>query len=211
MRDAAPPRAQARRSRRARCSAARATYKATATANVTANVVRNVWSHAIIFCGHFPDQTYTFSQKEVEDETRGGWYVRQLVGAANIEGSPLFHVASGNLGYQVEHHLFPDMPSTRYAEIAPRVKEICERYELPYNSGPFFQQWGMVQRTILRLAFPGGKPRPKPGPYRSDNGELEDARRANADRRRDGAPGPDGSGPEQRDDGVRVGMPDEDD
>ena len=132
--------------------------------NFTANIVRNVWSHAIIFCGHFPDQTYTFSQEEVEDETRGGWYVRQLVGAANIEGSPLFHVASGNLGYQVEHHLFPDMPSTRYAEIAPRVKEICERYELPYNTGPFSQQLGMVQRTILRLAFPGGSRGRSPAP-----------------------------------------------
>ena len=98
-----------------------------------------MWAYAIIFCGHFPDQTYTFSQEEVKDETRGGFYVRQLLGAANIEGSPLFHVASGNLGYQVEHHLYPDMPSTRYAEIAPRVKAICERYELPYNTGPFLQ------------------------------------------------------------------------
>jgi NADPH-dependent stearoyl-CoA 9-desaturase len=141
-------------------------YRSTASADATANIVRNVWAYAIIFCGHFPDQTYTFSPEEVEDESRGGWYVRQLVGAANIEGSPLFHVASGNLGYQVEHHLFPDMPSTRYAEIAPQVKDVCERYGLPYNSGPFGRQLGMVQRTILRLAFPGGTPRPKPGPYR---------------------------------------------
>jgi linoleoyl-CoA desaturase len=73
---------------------------------------------------------------------------------------------SGNLGYQVEHHLYPDMPSTRYGEIAPRVRAICEKYELPYNTGPLFKQLGTVQRTILRLAFPGGKPRPKPGPYR---------------------------------------------
>jgi fatty acid desaturase len=145
-------------------------WKRTLAANFTANMVRNAWAYAIIFCGHFPDQTYTFSREEVEDESKGGWYVRQLLGAANIEGSPLFHVISGNLGYQVEHHLFPDMPSTRYAEIAPRVREICERYGLPYNSGPFLKQLGMVQRTILRLAFPGGKPRPKPGPYR---GELE--------------------------------------
>jgi linoleoyl-CoA desaturase len=141
-------------------------FRTTLTADLTANVVRNVWSYAIIFCGHFPDQTYTFSQEETAEETRGAYYVRQLLGAANIEGSPLFHVISGNLGYQVEHHLYPDMPSTRYAEIAPRVKELCERYELPYNSGPFLKQLGMVQRTILRLAFPGGKPRPKPGPYR---------------------------------------------
>ena len=155
-----------RRARRRRVARGRRAgpFTATLKADVTANIVRNVWAYAIIFCGHFPDQTYTFSQDEVDDETRGGFYVRQLLGAANIEGSPLFHVLSGNLGYQVEHHLYPDMPSTRYAEIAPRVKDICERYELPYNTGPFLKQLGTVQRTILRLAFPGGKPRPKPGP-----------------------------------------------
>lgn len=142
-------------------------FKSTLAANFTANVLRNVWAHSIIFCGHFPDQTYTFSEAEVADENRGRFYVRQLLGAANIEGSPLFHVLSGNLGYQVEHHLYPDMPSTRYSEIAPKVKDICERYRLPYNSGPFLKQLGMVQRTILRLAFPGGRPRRKPGPYSS--------------------------------------------
>jgi NADPH-dependent stearoyl-CoA 9-desaturase len=151
--------------------AGREAYRATVWANVVANIVRNVWSHSIIFCGHFPDQTYTFSQREVENETKGATYVRQLVGAANIEGGPLFHVISGNLGYQVEHHLYPDMPSTRYGEIAPRVREICERYGLPYNTGPLSKQLGMVHRTILRLAFPGGKPRPKPGPYRREGTE----------------------------------------
>src|SRR5947209_11632777 len=96
-------------------------FRRTLTANVAANIIRNLWSYAIIFCGHFPDQTYTFTQEETENETKGGWYVRQLVGAANIDGGPLFHVISGNLGYQVEHHLYPDMPSTRYGEIAPKV------------------------------------------------------------------------------------------
>ncbi len=149
------------------------TYRRAAAANATANLVRNAWSYAIIFCGHFPDQTYTFSAEEVVDENRGAWYVRQMVGAANIDGGPLFHVASGNLSYQVEHHLFPDLPSSRYAEIAPQVKDVCERYGLPYNSGPFWQQFGMVQRTILRLAFPGGEPRPKPGPYRAPVADLD--------------------------------------
>ena len=143
-------------------------FKRTVQANAVANIMRNLWAHAIIFCGHFPDQTYTFSEEETKDESRGAAYVRQLIGAANIEGGPMFHVISGNLGYQVEHHLFPDMPSTRYGEIAPKVREICKKYELPYNTGPFFQQWGMVNRTIIRLAFPGGKPRPKPGPYTGD-------------------------------------------
>jgi linoleoyl-CoA desaturase len=163
------------------------TYKATAKANLWANIVRNVWSNAIIFCGHFPDQTYVFTEDEVRDEKPGGRYVRQLLGAANIEGSPMFHVMSGNLGYQVEHHLYPDMPSSRYGEIAPRVREICKRYGLPYNTGPFSKQWGRVQRTILRLALPGGKPRRKPGPWTGETfisqGERELAMAADAARR----------------------------
>jgi NADPH-dependent stearoyl-CoA 9-desaturase len=143
-------------------------FKSTLAANFTANIVRNVWAYSIIFCGHFPDQTYTFSQREVADETRGGWYVRQLLGSANIDGSPLFHLLAGNLSFQVEHHLYPDMPSSRYTEIAPRVRDICRRYGLPYNTGPLGKQLGTVHRTILRLAFPGGKVRPKPGPYRPE-------------------------------------------
>jgi fatty acid desaturase len=143
-------------------------FKSTLAANFTANIVRNAWAYSIIFCGHFPDQTYTFSEEEVAQETRGGWYVRQLLGSANIDGGPLFHLMAGNLSFQVEHHLYPDMPSSRYAEIAPRVRDICHRYELPYNTGPLRKQLGSVHRTILRLAFPGGKPRRKPGPYRPE-------------------------------------------
>jgi NADPH-dependent stearoyl-CoA 9-desaturase len=143
----------------------RGAFKSTLAANFTANIVRNLWAHSIIFCGHFPDQTYTFAEHEVAEETRGGWYVRQLLGSANIDGSPAFHFLSGNLSFQVEHHLFPDMPSSRYAEIAPRVRDVCRRYGLPYNTGPFHKQLGTVHRTILRLAFPGGRARAKPAPH----------------------------------------------
>ncbi len=148
-------------------------WKQTLWADVTANIVRNLWSHAIIFCGHFPDQTYMFTEEEVADESRGAWFVRQLIGAANIDGSDFFHFMSGNLSFQVEHHLYPDLPSSRYKQIAPRVKEVCEKYGLPYNTGPFRKQWGTVQRTIIRLAFPGGKTRPKPGGYVRTDEELQ--------------------------------------
>jgi fatty acid desaturase len=184
------------------------TFLRTLAADALANLIRNVWAHAIIFCGHFPDQTYTFRPEEVENETRGGWYVRQLIGAANIEGSPLFHIISGNLGYQVEHHLYPDMPSSRYSEIAPKVKDICERYELPYNSGPFGKQWFTVHRTIFRLAFPGGKPRPKPGPYRGEERNPSPRGSSEAGRFRDRLPAehPD-AGPEHASGGVAVQPP----
>lgn len=140
-------------------------WRKTLAANFIANVLRNSWAHAIIFCGHFPDQSYMFTESEVAGETRGAWYVRQLLASVNIEGGDAFHLMAGNLSFQIEHHLFPDMPSNRLKEISPRVKAVCEEYGLPYNSGPFWQQWFMVQRSILRYAFPGGDERPKADPY----------------------------------------------
>ncbi|MBU9763959.1 acyl-CoA desaturase [Mycobacterium sp. TNTM28] len=132
--------------------------------NMTANLMRNVWSYTIIFCGHFPEGTQEFSVEETENETRGQWYFRQLLGSANLSGGKWFHIFSGNLSFQIEHHLFPDIPAHRYAEISGEVKEICQRYGLPYNSGPLHKQFASVVRKIVRLAFPwGGKPKdPEP-------------------------------------------------
>jgi fatty acid desaturase len=127
-------------------------------ANAVANVIRNLWSFAIIFCGHFPDGSRVFTEAEIAGETRGGWYLRQILGSCNIEGGSLFHVMSGNLCHQIEHHLFPDLPSNRYPEAAPRVRALCARYGIPYNSGSFTRQFGTAGRTLLRLAWPGGTP-----------------------------------------------------
>jgi fatty acid desaturase len=122
--------------------------------NATANLIRNLWAYTIIFCGHFPDGTLLFTEDEIEGESRGHWYVRQLLGSANIEGSPLFHIMSGNLSHQIEHHLFPDLPARRYQHIAAEVREICERNGLPYNTGSLSQQFGQVVKRICRLALP---------------------------------------------------------
>lgn len=122
--------------------------------NMTANLMRNVWSYTIIFCGHFPDGTQEFTVEETENESRGMWYYRQILGSANLSGGKWFHIFSGNLSFQVEHHLFPDLPAHRYAEIAPQVREICERYGVPYNSGPLLKQFGTVVRKICKLALP---------------------------------------------------------
>jgi len=121
---------------------------------LAANAVRNIWAHAVIFCGHFPDGADTFTEEMVDGETRGDWYVRQMTGSANISGSRLMHLMTGNLSHQIEHHLFPDLPSNRYAEIAPKVREICTRYGLPYNSGPLLKQVGSAWAKVFRLALP---------------------------------------------------------
>jgi fatty acid desaturase len=151
--------------------------------NLSANLARNVWSFMIIFCGHFPDGTHEFTEEEAENETRGGWYVRQMLGSANLTGSRLFHILSGNLSHQIEHHLFPDIPAHRYAEIAAEVREICERYGLPYNTGPLHKQFGSVVKKIFRLALPGRgsakqpEPEPEPEPMERARAPQPDAER----------------------------------
>jgi fatty acid desaturase len=129
--------------------------------NATANLMRNIWSHAVIFCGHFPDGTVQFTEEQLEGETRGQWYLRQMLGSANLDGGPLFHLMTGNLSFQIEHHLFPDLPSNRYAEIAPRVRALCTEYGLPYTTGKLATQYGQVLRKINRLALPPKHVRPR--------------------------------------------------
>lgn len=124
--------------------------------NLTANITRNVWAHAVIFCGHFPEGAETFTEQEVEGESRGEWYLRQLLGSANIDGGPLLHIMTGNLSHQIEHHLFPDLPSNRYAEVAPKVRALCQRYGLRYTSGSLARQYLNVLGRIARMALPGG-------------------------------------------------------
>ena len=125
-----------------------------ALGNFVANTMRNLWAFSIIFCGHFPSGTHEFTVAECEGESKGHWYFRQMLGSANITGGQLFHVLSGNLSHQIEHHLFPDLPARRYKEMAPKVREVCERYGLPYNTGSFSRQLGSVFAKIVRLARP---------------------------------------------------------
>jgi linoleoyl-CoA desaturase len=120
----------------------------------------------IIFCGHFPAGVHHFTVADVEGESRAAWYVRQLLGSCNIGGGRLFHILSGNLSHQIEHHLFPDMPSNRYPEIAPRVRALAARYDLPYNTGSLWRQFGTTTWRIWRLSLPGGSFRAAPtGPH----------------------------------------------
>ena len=127
---------------------------ATIGANATANLVRNLWTHSVIMCGHFPEGVETFEKTSIKGETRSEWYLRQMLGAANISGSPAMHLMTGNLSFQIEHHLFPDLPSNRYAEIAPQVQALFDKYDLAYVSGSFPKQLASAWHKVFRLALP---------------------------------------------------------
>ena len=116
--------------------------------------MRNLWSYLIIFCGHFPDGAEKFTEEQLEDETKPEWYLRQMLGTANFRAGPVLAFMSGHLCYQIEHHLFPDLPSNRLPEISVRVRELCAKYDLPYTTGSFLRQYLLTVRTICKLALP---------------------------------------------------------
>ena len=117
-------------------------------------MIRNVWAFSIIFCGHFTEDAETFPIEVLENETRGQWYLRQLRGSSNLTGGKIMHYMSGNLSHQIEHHMFPDVPGMRYAEMSVKVREICERYGQHYNTGSFTKQFSTVVKRIFKYALP---------------------------------------------------------
>jgi linoleoyl-CoA desaturase len=130
-------------------------FRHTALANLTAGLLRNVWSHSVIMCGHFPEGVEAFEQEELRPrESKGEWYLRQMLGSADISGPPLLHVMAGNLSHQIEHHLFPDLPSNRYAEIAPKVRGVFERHGLRYHAAPLPRQVFSAWHKVVRLSLP---------------------------------------------------------
>jgi len=154
-------------------------------ANFVANIIRNIWTFLIIFCGHFPAEVATFAEEDAQNESRGQWYLRQLLGSANISGSRPFHILSGNLSHQIEHHLFPDIPARRYPAVAREVRPLVEKYGLQYNSGRMSRQLWSVASQLARY---GAKPE---DPYKQgkspESKALRRAKREEAARREEQA------------------------
>ena len=122
--------------------------------NAVANVIRSLWSSAVIFNGHFTEDAETFEVDNTANETRAEWYLRQIRGSSNFTGTEWLHILSGNLSHQIEHHLFPDMPANRYAEVAPQIKALCAEYGIHYNEANFFQQFWSVWVRLAKCSVP---------------------------------------------------------
>jgi NADPH-dependent stearoyl-CoA 9-desaturase len=127
------------------------------TGNALANLIRNLWTATVIFCGHFTRDIHTFTPQQCENESRGQWYYRQMLGSSNFTGPKWLHILTGHLSCQIEHHLFPDIPARHYPALAKQVQAIAAQFGIPYNSGSFLRQYATVLWRIVRYSFPGGQ------------------------------------------------------
>jgi fatty acid desaturase len=115
-----------------------------AAANVLANsvlaeVMTNVHTFLLIVPNHAGSDLYRFEGR-VRD--RAEFCARQVIGSTNYRtGGDVLDFLQGFLNYQIEHHLWPDLPPRKYQEVQPRVAALCARHGLPY-----------VQESVFRRA-----------------------------------------------------------
>ena len=99
--------------------------------SVGAELLTNLHTFAIIAPNHAGDDLYRFT---TSSRDRREWFLRQVLGTVNFNtGGDVRDFLHGFLNYQIEHHLFPDLPPLQYQRLQPRVRALCEQYGVPYR------------------------------------------------------------------------------
>ena len=112
-----------------------------------AEVVANLHSFLVIVPNHSAEDIYRFNEPH---KSQGEFYLRQIMGSVNYNtGSDLIDFAHGWLNYQVEHHLFPNLPLSQYQKMQPIVKDICKKYNLEYRQESVFKRVKMTADLMV--------------------------------------------------------------
>ncbi|MBX2802187.1 MAG: fatty acid desaturase [Myxococcales bacterium] len=110
---------------------------------VLAELITNVHSFVVIVTNHAGEDLHRFDEP-MHDKAE--FYRRQVVGSTNFAtGGDLNDFLHGWLNYQIEHHLFPDLPMRQYAEIQPVVEQLCAKHGVPYVQESV---WVRLRKTI---------------------------------------------------------------
>lgn len=115
--------------------------------SLLAEIVANVYSFVIIAPNHTGDDVYRF-----DGGCRGKaqFQVQQVMGSVNYPGgNDLRDFLQGYLNYQIEHHVWPDLPMLKYRQAAPQLKEICRRHGVPYIEESVFKRFARLWSIMM--------------------------------------------------------------
>ena len=121
--------------------------------NLLTEGMRDVYTAATILCGHVGQDIADYPEGTRAGD-RGHWYRMQVEAARDIEVSWPLSVLCGALDYQIEHHLFPRLPTNRLREIAPEVRAACAACGVAYHSDTWPRALAQVGRRLWQLSFP---------------------------------------------------------
>lgn len=112
-----------------------------------AELIANFHSFSVIVPNHSAEDIYRF---DTPHQTQGEFYLRQIMGSVNYKtGTNPLDFMHGWLNYQIEHHLFPNLPLRQYQKMQPIVKEICSKHNLEYRQESVFKRvWMTVELMV---------------------------------------------------------------
>jgi linoleoyl-CoA desaturase len=115
-----------------------------ALGNMLTELMRDVYSAVTIYCGHIGEDVADYPEG-TKAGSRHRWYAMQVEATNNFEVPLPVSILCGALDRQIEHHLFPKLPTNRLREVAPRVRAACEKYGVTYKS----DTWGNTLRKVV--------------------------------------------------------------
>ena len=86
------------------------------------------------------------------------FFQKQVMTSRNIRGGAFINNAFGGLNFQIEHHLFPDMPRPHLRRAAVIVKEHCERLRVPYTEVGVTASYAAVITYLNRVGLAARDP-----------------------------------------------------
>jgi fatty acid desaturase len=79
---------------------------------------------------------------------------RQVLTSRNVAGSRLVDWLLGGLNYQIEHHLFPNMPRPNLRHAQPLIRAFCRQHDLAYVEASLFDSYAQAVRHLHAVGAP---------------------------------------------------------
>lgn len=86
------------------------------------------------------------------------FFSKQVLTSRNVSGGIWASALLGGLNYQVEHHLFPNMPRPHLAKAREIVREHCRTLDVPYTETTLMQSYGIVIEYLNRVGLAARDP-----------------------------------------------------
>jgi fatty acid desaturase len=95
---------------------------------------------------------------QIEHTQKVDYLRRQVLTSRNITGGPAVDFLMGGLNHQIEHHLFPSLPSANLRKARAMIREYCIEMELPYTERPLPKAMADVVRSVHRIGLKAADP-----------------------------------------------------
>jgi fatty acid desaturase len=79
---------------------------------------------------------------------------RQVLTSRNIRGGRWVDFLLGGLNYQIEHHLFPNMPRPNLRRSQHLIRQFCHQHGVSYTDATLFGSYRQVLRHLRDVGRP---------------------------------------------------------